>query len=67
MSASAILRIDVACPNCGRMNSLTLGDMDASKIACSACRNMLGTGRELAACRPRPAHRPARQNEAHVV
>ena len=58
MCASAILMIDIACPNCGRVNSLTLGDVDARRIACSNCRSVLGAGRELAAqrCAPPPPH-----------
>lgn len=58
MNASLILKIDIACPNCGKPNSLTLGDMEARHIACSSCHTLLGAARELAACR---SHKPAAQ------
>ena len=48
MSAPEIIQIDVTCPCCGKVNSLTLGDVDERRnVNCSACQASLGTGRQL--------------------
>ena len=48
MSAPEILNIDVKCPCCGKVNSLTLGDVEERRnVACSACQASLGTGEQL--------------------
>lgn len=66
MNASSILKIDISCPNCGKANSLTLGDMEARNIACSGCLRLLGAARELAACRSRKPPRARPRVEACV-
>lgn len=48
MSAPEIIKIDVTCPCCGKVNSLTLGDVDERRnVSCSACQALLGTGQQL--------------------
>lgn len=48
MSAPEIIKIDVTCPCCGKVNSLTLGDVEERRnVSCSACQAPLGTGQEL--------------------
>ena len=48
VSASDIFTIDVTCPCCGKVNSLTLGGIEGRrKVNCSACHATLGAGQDL--------------------
>lgn len=64
MKASTILKIDIACPDCGKLNSLTLGDVEAREIACSSCSRVLGAARQLAAAQDRDPPRRRMRAEA---